>query len=79
MVTAVSAFVPRQLLFADRPHPIPIDVVVTVAVSIQIDFRRYDGRTERHSSQTHPQQNMIASGSIDSDLTVKVWVDRGAT
>ena len=30
-------------------------------------------------SQTHPQQNMIASGSIDSDLTVKVWFDREAT
>jgi len=28
---------------------------------------------------THPQQNMIASGSMDSDLTVKVWVDRGST
>ena len=29
--------------------------------------------------QTHPQQNMIASGSIDSDLTVKVWADRGSS
>ena len=29
--------------------------------------------------QTHPQQNMIASGSMDSDLTVKVWVDRGSS
>jgi hypothetical protein len=29
--------------------------------------------------QTHPQQNMIASGSIDSDLTIKVWVDRGSS
>lgn len=27
--------------------------------------------------QTHPQQNMIASGSIESDLSIKIWVDRG--
>lgn len=25
--------------------------------------------------QTHPQQNMIASGSIDSDLAIRIWVD----
>ena len=26
---------------------------------------------------THPTQNMIASASMDSDLTVRVWVDSG--
>ena len=35
--------------------------------------------SETYFLQTHPQQNMIASGSMDSDLTVKVWVDRGST
>jgi len=25
---------------------------------------------------THPQQNMIASASMESDLTVRIWVDR---
>ncbi|KAI8985786.1 WD40-repeat-containing domain protein [Trametes punicea] len=28
---------------------------------------------------THPQQNMIASGSIDSDLTIRIWADRGGS
>jgi len=28
---------------------------------------------------THPQQNMIASGSIESDLTVRIWSDCGST
>lgn len=28
---------------------------------------------------THPQQNMIASGSIEPDLTVRIWSDRGST
>jgi len=26
---------------------------------------------------THPQQNIIASGSMESDLSVRVWIDRG--
>jgi len=26
---------------------------------------------------THPKQNMIATGSIDSDLTVRIWADHG--
>ena len=25
--------------------------------------------------QTHPSQNMIATGSIDSDLAIRIWVD----
>jgi hypothetical protein len=25
--------------------------------------------------QTHPQQNMIATGSMDTDLTVRIWTD----
>lgn len=28
---------------------------------------------------THPQQNMIASGSIEPDLTIRIWCDRGST
>lgn len=27
--------------------------------------------------QTHPTQNMIATGSIDSDLSIRIWVDPG--
>jgi len=27
--------------------------------------------------QTHPTQNMIATGSIDSDLGIRIWVDPG--
>ncbi|KNZ72435.1 hypothetical protein J132_03401 [Termitomyces sp. J132] len=27
--------------------------------------------------QTHPLQNMIATGSIDSDLSIRIWSDRG--
>lgn len=26
---------------------------------------------------THPTQNMIASASMESDLSVRIWVDRG--
>lgn len=26
---------------------------------------------------THPSQNMIASASMESDLTVRIWEDRG--
>lgn len=25
---------------------------------------------------THPEQNMIASGSIETDLTIRIWVDK---
>jgi len=27
---------------------------------------------------THPEQNMIASCSMDSDLTIRIWVDRSS-
>ncbi len=27
--------------------------------------------------KTHPVQNMIATGSIDSDLAIRIWVDPG--
>jgi len=51
-----------------------LDVVVAVAVSISI-------RSCNHlcliSFQTHPSQNMIATGSIDSDLAIRIWYDRG--
>ena len=61
-----------------------IDVVVAVAVSERSAKTRppsylYSEPICSSFLQTHPQQNMIASGSIDSDLTVKVWVDRGST
>ena len=50
------------------------DVVVAVAVSLSRSMK-WIGLTSRF--QTHPQQNMIASGSIESDLTVRIWIDRG--
>ncbi len=62
-----------------------VDVVVAVAVSDLVKayhllIRIYLVLTGvLFFMQTHPQQNMIASGSIDSDLTVKIWVDRGST
>lgn len=28
------------------------------------------------TSQTHPRQNMIASASMESDLTIRIWVDK---
>ena len=28
------------------------------------------------SPQTHPHQNMIATGSINNDLSIRIWVDR---
>lgn len=59
---------------------IPVDVVVAVAVSgHKVSCVPTTVVLSAIASQTHPQQNMIASGSIDSDLTVKVWVDRDAT
>jgi hypothetical protein len=61
-----------------------IDVVVAVAVSerfakASLPSYFYSEPVCSSILQTHPQQNMIASGSMDSDLTVKVWVDRGST
>jgi len=62
-----------------------VDVVVAVAVSDLVKAYHLLIRIYLVLSgvlffmQTHPQQNMIASGSIDSDLTVKIWVDRGST
>jgi hypothetical protein len=61
--------------------PVSSDVVVAVAVSRPAKSRAWlVPLTTSFFLQTHPEQNMIASGSIDSDLTVKVWVDdRGST
>jgi hypothetical protein len=62
-----------------------IDVVVAVAVSERSAKASHPSYFYSEPIfvfsflQTHPQQNMIASGSMDSDLTVKVWVDRGPT
>ena len=54
-----------------------IDVVVAVAVSVL--FRIHDSQFFLFSFaiQTHPTQNMIATGSIDSDLGIRIWVDPG--
>ena len=50
------------------------DVVVAVAVSLSRSMKWFELTS---CFQTHPQQNMIASGSIESDLTVRIWIDRG--
>ena len=50
------------------------DVVVAVAVSLFLSLNlAYLTVTLR---QTHPKENMIATGSIDSDLCIRIWVDR---
>lgn len=51
------------------------DIVVAVAVCVSSHAKPEILLTS--TSQTHPQQNMIASGSIESDLTVRIWIDRG--
>lgn len=52
------------------------DVVVAVAVGIHHLTQLYCVLTNLRL-QTHPEHNMIASGSIDSDCTIRIWVDRG--
>lgn len=59
--------------------PFFVDVVVAVAVSVTHISCFIYSDLFIFVLQTHPQQNMIASGSMESDLTVKVWVDRGST
>lgn len=50
------------------------DVVVAVAVRF---FRACNSFTvpDAFLSQTHPSQNMIATGSIDADLSIRIWED----
>ncbi|KAG6817127.1 hypothetical protein H0H87_012318 [Tephrocybe sp. NHM501043] len=50
------------------------DVVVAVAVSSQPSYETQQTLTP---PQTHPLQNTIATGSIDSDLSIRIWSDRG--
>ena len=53
------------------------DVVVAVSVRLSVTKSlKRDAMPTNFHPQTHPQQNMIASASMDSDLTVRVWVDR---
>lgn len=56
-----------------RPNLIGyLDIVVAVAV--RFFFSTPPVYTEMFV-QTHPSQNMIATGSIDSDLAIRLWVD----
>jgi hypothetical protein len=52
------------------------DAVVAVAVSV-LFFESHDPNFNQLAIQTHPTQNMIATGSIDSDLGIRIWVDPG--
>ena len=52
-----------------------LDVVVTVAVSVL--FESHDPNFDQLGIQTHPTQNMIATGSIDFNFGIKIWVDPG--
>jgi COMPASS component SWD3 len=51
------------------------DIVVAVAVSLALSLFYYNSVLKATSIQTHPQQNMIASGSIESDTSIRIWVE----
>jgi COMPASS component SWD3 len=50
------------------------DVVVAVAVSQFLSLN--SAFLTNILLQVHPKENMIATGSIDSDLSIRIWVDR---
>ena len=52
------------------------DVVVSVAVGLIRVRPLDDSFLIVLTSQTHPRQNMIASASMESDLTIRIWVDK---
>lgn len=51
---------------------------VVVAVAVRHPFGPSFGIPSHASAQTHPQQNMIATGCIDSDLGIRIWSDSGS-
>jgi COMPASS component SWD3 len=53
------------------------DTVVAVAVSTLFHLSLLD-IDSTVNWQVHPTQNMIATGSIDNDLCIRIWADRGA-
>lgn len=52
------------------------DIVVAVAVDFLLPWKSIARRW--YHAQTHPDQNMIASGSIESDKSIRIWVDRSS-
>jgi hypothetical protein len=54
------------------------DIAISSLLSRFVSFcypSRASAEHKQHSAQTHPQQNMIASGSIESDNSIRIWVE----
>ena len=53
-------------------------MVIAVAVSLKATTVKMWSRTDEIAPQTHPSLPIIASASMEKDLTIRLWVDESA-